>query len=147
MDHAELNNLLKKPGYGIASSFGKGSVKSSFHNAGASPNVEPCVGLEPICEEKTTLNYSGQCVVRVKAYRKRLCDVEGNCYKYHLDFLRYCGAIKDDDVKAIRLVIEDQEKVATEAEERLEIVVEYPDFDFDNPFVTHAKPAGKKRPA
>lgn len=114
----------------------KRPVDTKVHDAGASPDVERSAGCPPIQSQKNTLNYSGQCVVRVKAFRRRLCDADGNCIKYHIDFLRYIGALKDDTDAAIRLIFEGQEKVGTEAEERLEITVEYPEVDFQNLWTT-----------
>lgn len=54
--------------------------------------------------------------VFVVSRRIRLIDPDNLCAKYHIDGLRYCGAIKDDTAKHITLSVS-QEKVKTKAEE------------------------------
>ncbi len=142
MTSDDLRKITSKKGYGVTSSFGGGgALKSSFHkgsvnfevsHSGEGSDAKRSIGPTPLRPERTALNYSGQCTVRIKVFRFRLCDPDGNCIKYHLDFLRYCGAIKDDNDAAIRLVFEPQEKVATKEQERCEIVIEYPSIDPDN---------------
>ncbi len=142
MDVEEFNNIVKKPGYGIHSAFGKGMrstlkrpVDAKVRDAGEGSDVERSDGCPSVQPEKNTINYSGQCTLRIKVFRRRLCDPDGNCTKYHIDFLRYIGALKDDNAKEIRIIFDGQEKVATEAEERCEISVEYPEVDFENLWV------------
>lgn len=109
------------------------------YGKGKGSDLEPCFGNEPLGTETLTLKYSGKCKVSLKFYRKRLADVDGNCGKYHLDFFRYCGAIRDDSVEEIVYEVLPQEKVSSEAEERVEIFLEYDFVDPNNLFEPRKK--------
>lgn len=134
---SDLDRRIASGKHKIVSSLGPRSIDSQICDPRKGSNLELNSGPESIRKERDTINYSGQCVVRVKAFRRRLCDPDGNCFKYHIDFLRYIGAIKDDNDAAIRLIFEPQEKVADVAQERCEITVEYPSVDRDRMFVSH----------
>ncbi len=86
---------------------------------------------EPIPAQGLALAYSGLCNVRVKVFRRRLSDPLGDAHKWHIDGLRYCGILSGDSDAEIRLTEEPHEKVATEAEERVEITLEYEAIAFD----------------
>lgn len=129
----QLDKILKKPGYGIQSSIGKGlqsslgqgSVKSEVSDKGSLSNVERSAGHESLLQEGATLSYTGRCSISVKVYRRRLTDPLGDCHKYHIDSLRYAGLIRDDTDAEVSVTEEPHEKVKTEAEERVEITLNY----------------------
>jgi hypothetical protein len=132
----DLRKLLSKPGYAIPTAFKpafKGSTGGQAHDSGEGGNLESGGGYESLREEAVQVGYSGKCVVRIKFYRKRLADYSrANCEKYIIDSLTYAGLIRDDSEKEIRLEDEGQVKVDTEAEERVELTLEYPEVDYNN---------------
>lgn len=137
----ELAKILKRKGYGIQSELGKSQigktgVASEISSSGKSCDVEPSGGYESLRSEAVALNYTGICVVRIRFFRKRLADYSrANCEKYLIDSLTYAGIIRDDSEKEIRLIDEGQVKVDTDAEERVEITLEFPEVDLDNLWV------------
>lgn len=70
-----------------------------------------------------------RCVVRVKVFRRRLTDTGNDCWKYHLDALRYIGWLADDNDATIKLEEEPHAKVESNEEERVEITLEYEGID------------------
>jgi hypothetical protein len=60
-----------------------------------------------------------------------------------IDALQYCGAIGGDSEREIRLFVEDQVKVGSKAEERTEVVIEYPEVDFDNLWIPRKRTDGR----
>jgi hypothetical protein len=132
----EFEKLARKPGVKIVSSIGKSSVTSQVGRAGKVCDVEPDSGYESLRAQAMAVNYAGKCVVRIKFYRRRLADYSrANCEKYIIDSLTYAGLIRDDSEKEIWLVDEGQEKVETDAEERVEVTLEYSEVDLDNLWV------------
>lgn len=136
----KLQEILSKKHYGVSSSIGGGigkvgaaSITSKISSSGPSGNVEPSCGHEPLRAQAVALNYSGIVTVRIKFFRKRLADYSrANCEKYIIDSLTYAGLIRDDSSKEIRLIDEGQEKVGTDAEERVELILEYDEVDLGN---------------
>ncbi len=143
MTEDDLKEILKRPNYGIAgtikssikSSIGKGTIASEIRDSGEAADLEQHTRCQSVRAEKDTINYKGQCCIRVKVFRKRLADPDGNCYKYAIDFLRYCGALADDNEREVRIIFEGQTKVGTDQEEKTEITIEYQEVDFDNLWV------------
>lgn len=131
MNEKDLQDILKRPGVALKSSLG-GGVSAKIRFSRQVTDVERPSGLPPVQTEGDTLNYSGQSTLRIKFFRKRLADPDGNIAKYQTDFLRYCGALKDDNASEVRIILEGQVKVETEAEERTEIIVEYQGVDLNN---------------
>lgn len=131
----DLDLLTRKKGYAIQSQIG-GGIKSSFNSKaesnGPTPNVEQHSGPQPLGPQRATLRYSGQVLIRIQFFRRRLADPDGNSPKYYLDALRYAGALEDDTERHVRIITEPQQKVATNEEERVEITLEYEDVDFSN---------------
>lgn len=64
----------------------------------------------------------GLFLVRVTAFRCRLLDEDNLAEKYHVDLCRYAGVLPSDAAGKAKITTS-QEKVRTEAEERVEIVV------------------------
>lgn len=121
----QLNEIIARAGYRVHSQLGKGAIHSQISSKGKMPDVEPSAGHEPVCEKKSSLEYTGRCFVRIKVFRRRLTDPLGDCTKYHIDSLRYAGLLKDDSDAEIELVEEPHEKVDSLEEERVEITLTY----------------------
>jgi hypothetical protein len=137
---SELENVLGRKGYGIASSLGPRSIASTIGSVGKVRDLEPGGGYESLRAQAVALDYSGKCEVRIKFFRKRLADYSrANCEKYIIDSLTYAGLIRDDSEKEILLVDEGQIKVDTDAEERVEINLIYPSVNFDTVWVKREK--------
>lgn len=141
MTEQELSKIVKKKNYGIISSFKSPAIKSSltkqkaYAKAGGQGEVsdlERGVGPKSVRPEDLAIPYSGQCIVRIKVYRRRLTDPGSDCWKYHLDTLRYLGLLADDNDAAIRLEEAPHEKVESNEEERVELEIEYPGIDLDD---------------
>lgn len=140
MDNGELSKIIKRPGYGVASAFNKGSFKAQASGSREMRDVESGRGYESLRAEAVAINYTGKCIIRIKFYRRRLADYSrANCEKYIIDSLTYAGVIRDDSETEIQLIDEGQEKVATPEEERVEITLEYSEVDFDNLWVKREK--------
>jgi hypothetical protein len=138
MNESDLNKILKKPNYGITAAFSKPSIKSGFSSQkalakaggeGSLSDVERGAGLKSVRPEDLTIPYSGQCIVRIQVFRRRLTDPGSDCTKYHLDALRYLGLLADDNDAAIRLEEAPHVKVESNEEERVELEIEYPGID------------------
>ncbi len=137
MQKAELTKILKKPGYGLKSSLqsdiGKAkAVRSQIDGKGAVPDVERSSGPKPLGTQRVALKAAGMCTVRIKVFRRRLADPDGNCCKYTLDAIARSGALVDDSARYIRIIYEGQEKVETNEEERVEFVLEYEGVDIND---------------
>jgi hypothetical protein len=77
-------------------------------------------------------------------HRHRLADHHRSISeKALIDALQYCGAIGGDSEREIRLFVEDQVKVGSKAEERTEVVIEYPEVDFDNLWIPRKRTDGR----
>jgi hypothetical protein len=148
ISHDEFQQILSRRGYGIASSLGKGIASSvgkrpndnQDSGTGADPHLESAAGDESLRAKAVSLNYSGKPTVRLKFFRRRLADYSrAISEKALVDGLVYASLIRDDSEKEIRLIDEGQEKVGTEAEERTEIAIEYPEVDFDNLWIKKTK--------
>jgi len=140
MTNDDLRKVLTRPGYGIQSAFkpayGKSTNGLKAGSAGEIDDVEPAIGASQIRSEAVSLNYSGKCIVRIKFYRRRLADYSrAISEKALIDALVYGGALTGDSEKEICLIDEGQVKVESEKEERTEVILEYPEVDFDNLFV------------
>jgi hypothetical protein len=141
MTESDLNKVLKKKNYGVQSAFAKPTVKSGFAaqkalvkagGQGAVSDLERSTGLKSVRPEDLAIPYSGQCIVRIKVYRRRLTDPGSDCWKYHLDTLRDLGLLADDNDAAIRLEEAPHVKVESNEEERVELEIEYPNIDLED---------------
>lgn len=142
MNEKDLKTITSRKGYsagipstiksGVRSQFEKNTFGSPPNSKREVPDLERGTGHESLGKERFALKYSGRCTVRFKVFRRRLCDPDGNCTKYLLDALRYAGALEDDSERHIRLIYEGQEKVETNEEERVEVVLEYEEINLDD---------------
>lgn len=133
----ELANILSRKGYGLKSELkseiGKRSVSSEISNSGSVHNVESDSKDELEGSKRIQIKCSGKVVVRIKFYRHRLADYSrAISEKAYIDSLQFAGILRGDSEEEIRLVDEGQEKVDSKEEERTEIIVEYPEVDFDD---------------
>lgn len=141
MTEQELAKVTKKKGYGIISSFKSPAIKSSLTKQkainkgggeGEVSDLERATGPKSVRPKDLAIPYSGQCIVRIKVYRRRLTDPGSDATKYHLDALRYLGFLADDNDAAIRLEEAPHEKVESNEEERVELEIEYPGIDLED---------------
>jgi hypothetical protein len=142
ISHDELNKILGRKHYGLVSSLGggissklgKGSIKTSLDNSGSLPDAEPSPGCEPLGEKEYAFKYTGRCTVRVKVFRKRLCDPDNNMPKWHIDAIRRSRILHGDSAKEMDYAFDGQEKVEKDSDERIEVTIEYKDawWDFGN---------------
>lgn len=88
--------------------------------------TEPNSGHGTLAKSKTQKGDSRKCMVSIVSYRVRLADVDGCIGKWHLDALRYAGAISDDTEEAISYKIS-QKKVQHKVQEKTLIEIVYPD--------------------
>lgn len=144
MNESDLRTILARKGYGIKStiksSIGERSVASSLDRAREDKNLESTPGDESLRSKATSYNYAGIVKVRLKFFRKRLADYSrAISEKALVDGLVYAGIILGDSSKEILLEDEGQVKVDKDSEERTEINIEYPEFDFDNPIVPRTR--------
>lgn len=133
----ELNKILGKKGYGIQTSISGGvaakgtAITSKTSSSGEVSDAQCRTRLEPVLAPKASFRYTGRCTIRVKVYRKRLADPDGNVPKWHVDALRMSLLIKDDSAKEVDYYFEGQEKVERDEDERVEIVLEYTNAWFE----------------
>lgn len=126
MTEKNLNALRKRQGFGIVSVLGKGLTSEIKDcDSGEVSELERRAGHASVRPPGTAFPYSGRCVIRCKVFRRRLTDPLGDCTKYHIDALRYCGLLADDSDAAVRLEDEGHEKVESNQEERVEITLTY----------------------
>lgn len=83
---------------------------------------QPPVRHEPLAAGQAPQGDPRQRRVSVVSYRCRLIDPDNLCPKFHIDGLRYVGAIDDDTARHITLSVS-QVKVGSKAEERTEIEI------------------------
>lgn len=144
MTNDDLQNILKRKGYGIQSglksSLGKGAVASSLGGSGKIDDVEHATCNAPLRSEAVSFNYAGKCRISIRFYRRRLADYSrAISEKAMLDSLVYASLIRDDSEAEIQLCDLGQVKVESDAEERTEIDLEYLEVDFDNPWIPKTK--------
>jgi hypothetical protein len=85
----ERRDLIKK---------GEVGRKTFSNNQGASGNPKPKRPIlnEPLAKGNGKKENTGRIHIRLTARRKRLIDPDNLIFKYHIDCLRYAGAIPDD---------------------------------------------------
>ena len=144
MNENDLGIVLSRPGYGIKSSIGR-AIKPAVGNKRPVSDTEYCSGDALQGKDALTINYSGKCEVRIKVYRRRLADPDGNCRKYHIDCLTKSGLVADDSEAEIQLTEEPQQKVENGGEEQVEIRLFYPAVDYNNLWIKKATRAAKRQ--
>lgn len=149
MNETDLNKILARPGYSIASAIPKRAIPSAIRKApievapqgdDAPGHVEPVALLESLQAKRVSLNYTGKVRVSVAFYRRRLADYSrANSEKAAVDCLVYAGLIRGDSEAEIWLEDLGQFKVETDEEERIELTISYPDVDLDNLWVKNTR--------
>lgn len=99
--------------------------RTEIDHPGETPKLECDSGYAPLAAGQVQGRYPERVFVRVVAVRKRLCDEDNLCEKYHVDCLRYVGAIPNDNPEAVR--IETTQRKASKGEaEHVEITIVFP---------------------
>src|SRR5690349_16140772 len=86
------------------------------------PVVERRAGNGPLGKRPPKKRDTRTFLVRVTAFRVRLLDEDNLCEKYHVDCCRYSGLLPSDAAGKARIETR-QEKVGSESEQRVEIVI------------------------
>lgn len=89
------------------------------------PKLERDSGDEPLGASQVQEADSIRVRVRVVSIRKRLCDEDNLCEKFHVDCLRYLGAIPDDSPEKVSIETT-QRQAAKGEDERTEITIVFP---------------------
>ncbi len=140
MDNEQLNKILARPGYGLVGTI-KGGIKGSFKRQkvvdqaggeGKMSLLERSIGHESLRPKDLAIPDSGRCAICIKVYRRRLTDTGNDCWKYHIDALRYLGMLADDNDAKVSITEEHHEKVESNEEERVEITLTYEGVDFSD---------------
>jgi hypothetical protein len=140
---SELEQLVKRRKLGISVKL-SGSIGRKASNSWAIDDVERAAQHAFQGEKGVQINYSGTPSIRITFHRHRLADHHRSISeKALIDALQYCGAIGGDSEREIRLFVEDQVKVGSKAEERTEVVIEYPEVDFDNLWIPRKRTDGR----
>jgi hypothetical protein len=131
----QLNEILSKNGYTVQGGVGfkpsiatQGSLPIEDSREDAVPVTECGAGNGSLATPEVENGDTKRFLVRVKIFRKRLLDPDNCAYgiKIILDACRYVGSIPEDRPQDIKLEIAEQIKVATDAEERVEVEVYAP---------------------
>ncbi len=145
---SDLARIVARQKYGINSSIGKGTVKTSIGDSRPLDNVEYATSDELEGAKATQANYAGKVRVGIKFYRVRLADYgtessRAISEKSLIDCLQYSGLIRGDSGKEIFLEDKGQEKVPSKEQERVEITLEYEDFNYGEPFAATGRTDGR----
>lgn len=133
ISESQLAELVRKQGYGVHSQIGKRAIGSQLSGPRPKHDLEPAPVDELEGPEVLQIGCAGKVRVRIKFYRHRLADYSrAISEKALIDCLQYAGIIRGDSEKEIWLEDEGQVKVATKAEERTELILEFPEVDYDN---------------
>jgi hypothetical protein len=95
---------------------------SAIVDTGKNPVVERRSRDGALGKRQSQKRDTGTFLVRVTAFRVRLLDEDNLCEKYHVDCCRYAGLLPSDAAGKAKITTS-QEKVGSEAEERVEIVI------------------------
>jgi len=83
--------------------------------------LKPPVWDEPLSEDAGEKKYTGRMFVSVESVRSKLLDTD-NLYggaKFFIDFLRYCGAIREDTEEQIELRVTQRKTQKNEKEKTI----------------------------
>lgn len=83
---------------------------------------QQAVRNEPVATKEGKAKDSTRYAVRIRSFRRRLCDPDNLCPKYFIDGLRYSGSIPGDRPQDIELHVS-QEEVKSKDQERTEIEI------------------------
>ena len=98
-------------------------IKRAFlDNKSPVRNTKPkrAVRHEPLAKGNSKKEGSGRIHIRLTARRKRLIDPDNLVFKYHIDCLRYAGAIPDDRESDVTIETR-QEKTRGQEETLIEL--------------------------
>ncbi len=132
----DLKKIVARPGYGILggikSGFKRQAILTKGDSEGEVSKLEPSPRSKSVRPPELTLPNSRRCFIRIKVFRRRLTDTGNDCWKYHIDALRYLGLLADDNDATVSITEEPHEKVETNEEERVEIDLTYDGFDIQD---------------
>ncbi len=96
--------------------------KTLLNNKGSirNPKLERPVRNEPLAKGIGKKENTGRIHIRLTARRKRLIDPDNLIFKYHIDCLRYAGAIPDDRESDVTIETR-QEKTRGQEETLIEL--------------------------
>src|SRR6478736_7041475 len=107
MNENQLRKIAAKPGYGIVSgiksAFKREAVLHKDRGERAVSELESSSGHKSVSPQELATPNSGRCSVGLKVFRRRLTDTGNDCFKYHIDALRYLGLLEDDNDAKISL--------------------------------------------
>lgn len=106
---------------------------------GEALDVEQGARSKPLGEKVLAIRTTGACVIRFKAFRKRLADSDGNCFKFIGDAIQRAGVLVDDSTRYVRYITDPQEKVEKAEDERVEVTIEFESVDLNNLWVDLTK--------
>lgn len=136
MTESDVKTILKRPGYGvksgIQSSFAREKLLTQGSGKGEMSELERGTRSKSVRPKDFALPHPERCIVSVLVKRQRLTDTGNDCWKYHLDSLRYLGMLEDDNDAAISLEEKPHVKVATKEEEAVEITLTYEGIDLQD---------------
>lgn len=92
-------------------------------SAGAAPQLECSSGDGALAKTQTQSPDTATFLVRVTSRRKRLCDEDNLCEKFHVDCLRYAGIIPEDAPNTTHIEVK-QEKIGKGEQEEVVITIE-----------------------
>jgi len=124
----QLEKVLSRSGYAITGgTVAKPCLPREGSNTDPLPELECYLDGGALAKGEDKKASAGRFLVRVKVFRKRFIDPDNVSLKYAIDCLRYGSILPDDRAEDIKLEIEEQIKVKTDAEERIEIEIYGPD--------------------
>lgn len=136
MTNDQLKHITDKPGYGVVSSFKSSFLKEKLltqvSGKGKVPILERSDRPKSVCPQDFALPHPERCLVSVLVKRQRLTDTGNDCWKYHLDALRYLGILEADDDATISLEERPHVKVASKEEEVVEITLTFEGIDLQD---------------
>jgi hypothetical protein len=98
-------------------------ARNPVKDSGEVAKLESDSSLPSLDSEKVQRPTGKRFLVRVESVRKRLLDPDNLCEKYHVDLLRYCGAIPGDTPQQIDL--ETSQRKAEKGEEEHTLIEVY----------------------
>ncbi len=90
------------------------------NSKGRNPKPKRAVRNDSLAKANRKEKNTGRIHIRLTARRKRLVDPDNLIFKYHIDCLRYAGAIPDDSERNVTIETK-QEKVGENEETVIEL--------------------------
>lgn len=117
-------NRLKRLFPNASSTFIKQNSDPEIESTGKDTKLEHSSKPAPLRETRPQEKDSGRYVICITSFRKRQCDEDNLCEKFHVDTLRYSGAIPVDSPDQTS-IITCQKKIGKGQEEYTLIEVYY----------------------